>query len=37
MEKIFWDCEFAAVHGFVDLDKGIGCSENFEALTSSAP
>jgi hypothetical protein len=32
MEKTFWDCEFAAVHSFVDLDIGAGCSENYEAI-----
>ena len=32
MEKAFWDCEFAATQGVIDLDVAAGCSEIYEHL-----
>lgn len=32
VEKAYWDCEYAALQGAVDLDKGAACNDIFELL-----
>lgn len=32
MEKAFWDCNFSATHGVIDLNVAAGCSEVYEQL-----
>lgn len=31
-EEFYWDCEFAAVQGAIDLDEAAMCSEAYERL-----
>lgn len=32
MEKAFWDCDFSATRGVIDLNVAAGCSEVYEQL-----
>jgi hypothetical protein len=32
VEKAYWDCEYAALQGAVDLDDAAACNDNFERL-----
>ncbi|HEY0847270.1 MAG TPA: hypothetical protein VGE12_18015 [Noviherbaspirillum sp.] len=34
LEKAYWDCEFAAVQGRLELSDAAGCSELYEQLKS---
>lgn len=32
MEKVYWDCEFAATRGRISLDDAAACNEVYERL-----
>lgn len=32
MERAFWDCDYAATYGVIDLDVAAGCSDIYERL-----
>lgn len=32
LEAAFWDCEYLAIRGYLDLDIGAACSEIYEQL-----